>query len=106
MKQILVYGDSLSWGIIPDTRQRFEFSQRWPGVMEAELQSKGFDVRVFEDCLNGRRTVYQDPFKSGRRALDSIAQAIESHSPLSLVILFLGTNDLQSTDQFRAVDPL
>ena len=25
MNQILVYGDSLSWGIIPDTRSRFRF---------------------------------------------------------------------------------
>jgi len=30
MKPILVYGDSLSWGIIPETRQRFAFDQRWP----------------------------------------------------------------------------
>ncbi|WP_036228172.1 SGNH/GDSL hydrolase family protein [Marinobacterium jannaschii] len=102
MKQILVYGDSLSWGIIPDTRQRFSFDKRWPGVMEQVLLEKGFNIRVFEDCLNGRRTVYQDPFKPGRRALDSVSQSIESHSPLALVILFLGTNDLQSTDQFNA----
>gem|GEM_PF-6908357 len=26
MHQILVYGDSLSWGIIPNTRERLEFS--------------------------------------------------------------------------------
>lgn len=57
MKQILVYADSLSWGIIPGTRKRFDFEQRWPGVMELALFQMGESVRVIEDCLNGRRTV-------------------------------------------------
>jgi hypothetical protein len=37
VKQILVYADSLSWGIIPDSRLRLPFEERWPGVMETEL---------------------------------------------------------------------
>ena len=59
MQQILVYADSLSWGIIPDTRERFRFDQRWPGVMELALQRAGLSVRVIENCLNGRRTVWE-----------------------------------------------
>src|SRR4051795_3968838 len=96
MKQILVYGDSLSWGLIPDTRRRLPFDERWPGVMENELKRGGHDVRVIEDCLNGRRTVWDDPFKPGRNGRDGLAQRIEIHSPLALVVLLLGTNDLQS----------
>ena len=53
-------------------------------------------VRVIENCLNGRRTVWDDPFKLGRNGLQGLEQVIEIHSPLALVILFLGTNDLQS----------
>ena len=49
MQHILVYADSLSWGIIPTTRERLEFDQRWPGVMEIGLKSAGKDVRVIED---------------------------------------------------------
>jgi len=60
MQQILIYADSLSWGIIPMTRSRFEFNQRWPGVMEQQLLSLGKTVLVIEDCLNGRRTMYED----------------------------------------------
>jgi hypothetical protein len=37
VKHILAYGDSLSWGIIPTTRRRPEFHERWPGVMELAL---------------------------------------------------------------------
>lgn len=97
MKQILVYADSLSWGIIPTTRQRLEFAQRWPGAMEIALNAAGHTVRVLEDCLNGRRTVWDDPFKPGRNGLVGLAQRIEIHSPLALVVLMLGTNDFQAT---------
>jgi lysophospholipase L1-like esterase len=96
MQQILVYADSLSWGIVPLTRQRLPFDRRWPGVLEMALDSKGRKVRVLEDCLNGRRTVWDDPFKPGRNGLVGLAQRIEVHSPLELVILLLGTNDFQS----------
>ena len=34
MQHILVYADSLSWGLVPLTRKRLPFDQRWPGVME------------------------------------------------------------------------
>src|SRR5580765_8510435 len=102
MIQILVYGDSLTWGIVPGTRERLPFSARWPGVMEAELAKTGQVVRVIEDCLNGRRTVWDDPFKPGRNGIVGLAQRIEIHSPLALVILMLGTNDFQSMHPHNA----
>ena len=102
MKHILVYGDSLSWGIIPNTRQRLAFNQRWPGVLESQLLTSGREVRVIEDCLNGRRTVWEDPFKPGRNGLAGLEQRIEINSPLSLVILMLGINDFQSMHQLNA----
>jgi lysophospholipase L1-like esterase len=95
MLHILVYSDSLTWGIVPETRRRLPFEERWPGVMEGKLTGLGRSVRVIEDCLNGRRTVWEDPFKPGRNGMDGLAQRIEAHSPLALVILMLGTNDFQ-----------
>lgn len=97
MQQILVYADSLTWGIVPNTRQRLPFDQRWPGRMERELIQRGLDVRVIEDALNGRRTVWDDPFKAGRNGLAGLEQRIEVNSPLALVILMLGTNDFQTS---------
>jgi lysophospholipase L1-like esterase len=64
--------------------------------LELSLFSSGKKVRVIEDCLNGRRTVWDDPFKPGRNGLVGLAQRIEIHSPLALVVLMLGTNDFQS----------
>lgn len=107
MKHILAYGDSLTWGIIPNTRRRLEFTARWPGVLEGELSGRGCDVRVIEDCLNGRRTAWDDPFKPGRNGLVGLEQRIEICSPLALVILALGTNDFQfihATDAWHSAE--
>jgi lysophospholipase L1-like esterase len=97
VNQILIYGDSLTWGIVPNTRRRLPFAERWPGVMEELLAADGHAVRVIEDCLNGRRTVWDDPFKPGRNGLAGLEQRIEVNSPLALVVVMLGTNDFQST---------
>ena len=100
MEQILVYSDSATWGIIPHTRRRLPFEQRWPGVLEIALNHDSRLVyRVIEDCLNGRRTVWDDPFKEGRNGLIGFQQRIEVNSPLALVIIMLGTNDFQCTHQ-------
>ena len=97
MDQILIYSDSLTWGIIPNTRKRLPFDRWWPGVFENTLISNGKDVRIIENCLNGRRTVWDDPFKQGRDGSQGLAQVIEMYSPLKLVIFMLGTNDFQCT---------
>jgi lysophospholipase L1-like esterase len=51
--------------------------------------------------LNGRRTVWEDPFKAGRNGLTGLAQCMEKHSPLALVILMLGTNDFQFSQPYN-----
>ena len=102
MEQILVYSDSLTWGIIPDTRSRLPFEKRWPGVFEYFLNESGRKNRVIENCLNGRRTAWGDPLKEGRDGSRGLAQVIEMHSPLKLVILMLGSNDFQCTHDNNA----
>jgi lysophospholipase L1-like esterase len=92
----------LTWGIIPGTRRRLSFAERWPGILEAELGRSGVAIRIIEGCLNGRRTVWDDPFKPGRNGIVGIEQRIEVNSPLALVILMLGTNDFQSVHQYNA----
>ena len=103
-KQILVYADSLSWGIIPMSRKRFAFDARWPGIVEFTLNKMGKKVRVIEDCLNGRRTMYEDPIRPGRNGLIGLQQRIEVNSPLALVILVLGTNDFQANHDHTSAD--
>ncbi|MEN9724981.1 MAG: hypothetical protein RLZZ98_490, partial [Pseudomonadota bacterium] len=86
------------------SRNRFAFEKRWPGVLEINLNQRGKQVRVIEDCLNGRRTMYEDPIKPGRNGLIGLAQRIEVNSPLALVIIMLGTNDFQANHNHNAQD--
>lgn len=64
---------------------------RWAGVMASELGAK-WDVVV--EGLPGRTTVWDDPvegeYRNGQRSLRAI---LESHRPIDLLILMLGTND-------------
>lgn len=103
MKQILVYGDSLGWGMIPGTRGRFPFDQRWPGILENMLNADDHaSVRVIENTLPGRRTVWEDPFRPARNGSLVLGEAIEVNSPLALVIVQLGTNDFQAPYAIKA----
>ena len=81
---------------IPGTRHRLPFDQRWPGVIEDALPLRIGPVRVIEDCVNGRRTVCEDPFKRGGTVSPASSSASRRSPPLVLVILMLGTNDFQS----------
>ena len=94
MRTILCYGDSNTRGFDPETGGRFPEDVRWPGVLRMKL---GEDYRVIEEGLSGRTTVWDDPIegvhKNGRTYL---RPCLESHSPVDLVTLMLGTNDLKS----------
>ncbi len=102
MDQILIYSDSLTWGIIPNTRNRLPFDKRWPGVFNNTLKKQGMNIRIIENCLNGRRTAWSDPFKNGRDGSQGLSELIEICSPLKLVILMLGTNDFQCAHENNA----
>lgn len=92
MTRILVYGDSLSWGFDPQSGGRFPLDQVWPDVMAAELDP---DVTVIVEALPGRTTVFDSPYAPGRSGSQLLGPLLESHAPLDLVIIMLGTNDLQ-----------
>lgn len=98
MKNILCFGDSNTWGFIPESitesfPRRHPHEVRWTGVMAGEL-GEGF--RIIEEGQNGRTTVHDDPFALVRNAKAVLPAILESHKPLDLVVLMLGTNDLKN----------
>jgi lysophospholipase L1-like esterase len=101
MKTILCYGDSNTWGYDPLTRARFPPDVRWTGVLAACL---GLDYRVIEEGLNGRTTRWDDPIETDRDGLAYLRPCVESHQPLDLVIVMLGTNDLKQRFDLSASD--
>lgn len=52
-------------------------------------------VRVAEEGLNGRTTMWDDPFGDYRNGKKQLPVALETHHPIDLMILMLGTNDLK-----------
>lgn len=91
-RSVLCFGDSNTWGSDPaDADRRFPWSIRWPGVLQREL---GGDYHVVEEGLGGRTTVVDDPLLPHRSGLAYLAPCLESHAPLDLVIVMLGTNDI------------
>ena len=101
MKSILCYGDSNTWGYDPQTRSRFPHDVRWTGVLASSL---GTGYRVVEEGLNGRTTRWDDPIEAGRNGLTFLQPCLESHLPLDLVIVMLGTNDLKQRFGLSASD--
>lgn len=98
---ILVYGDSMSWGIIPGSRNRQPRSLRWPGVMQQQL---GSEINVIEECLNGRTTHFDDPNRPKRNGLEYVQMILESHSPIDLIVVMLGINDFQDAIAANAIE--
>jgi lysophospholipase L1-like esterase len=94
MKTVLCYGDSLTWGYIPDGSGRHALKDRWPQVLQAEL---GTDVHVVADGLNGRTTAYDDHLSGfERNGAKTLTTVLGTHFPLDLVIIMLGINDMKN----------
>lgn len=94
MKQILCFGDSNTYGLIPGTKNRYDWETRWTGILDCKLKDKGY--RVVEEGLCGRTTVFEDPLRNGRRGTAILPTILETHHPVELVILMLGTNDCKT----------
>ena len=90
MKSILCYGDSLTWGYNPTDASRYPQDARWPGILERELEGR---ARVIEEALNGRTVATDEPARPNRNGLAMLPPLIETHAPLDIVIIMLGSND-------------
>ena len=104
MKRILCFGDSNTYGLAFSPEKgpyRLDEGHRWTCLLQKEL---GPEYRIIEEGLNGRTTAYDVPASdtpplfdapnfASRNGAAFLPMCLESHSPLDLVILNLGTND-------------
>ena len=93
MAVVLCFGDSLTWGYNPGTGTRLPAPDRWPNVLADAL---GPDVTVIAEGLNGRTTTVDSPFRAMRSGAAMLPALLESHAPVDVVVIILGTNDLQT----------
>jgi len=105
-RTVLCFGDSNTHGTMAMRsnvdRRRFAPDQRWTTIMGAAL---GTGWSVISEGHPGRTSVFDDPvegvYKNGMRVLGTL---LESHRPLDLVIVMLGTNDLKARFSVPAAD--
>ena len=101
MKRVLCYGDSNTWGYDPVTKDRLDHDLRWTGVLRTVL---GGGYTIIEEGLNGRTTVWDDPIEGYKNGRTYLIPCLETHRPLDLVVLMLGTNDLKQRFSLSAFD--
>ena len=91
-KRVLCYGDSNTWGCMPGPGDRYPEDVRWTGILQKML---GDDYVIIEEGHNGRTTVWDDPIEQRLSGLTYFRPCVESQSPLDLIIIALGVNDLK-----------
>lgn len=102
MKNVLCYGDSNTHGYDGVTGKRFPWGVRWTSLVQETLREDG--VRIIEEGQNGRTTVWDDPIEGMKNGLKYLIPCLESHSPLDVVVLMLGTNDIKQRFSLTAAD--
>ena len=100
IKTIVCYGDSNTWGNVPNSDLRYPHGVRWPSALQNIL---GSEYEVISEGLCGRtlKSNIASPEKNG---INYILPCILSHEPTEWLIIMLGTNDVKdkyklSTDQ-------
>lgn len=92
MKNILCFGDSNTFGSNPAGGRHPRYV-RWTGRLQELL---GEEFYVIEEGMGGRNTVWDDPLEPLRNGLAVLPVCLQSHQPLDMVIISLGTNDCKS----------
>ena len=101
MKRILCFGDSITWGFDPLNEIRFPEEDRWPMILQ-EILGSGY--RIIEEGQGGRTIATDDPAEGEKNGIRYIIPCLESHSPLDLVIIMLGTNDCKLKFSYSSLD--
>ncbi len=96
---ILCIGDSNTHGFCTDPSEsadhgsRYNEEERWTCLLQKAL---GDEYLVIEEGLSGRTCVYDDPAMDSVNLLPVFHALLNTHEPLDLLILMLGTNDAKS----------
>lgn len=92
--RILCYGDSNTWGYISGTDHERYIEDRWPKILQKNL---GEDFEIIEEGLNSRTLTSDDKRegKEGKNGYIYLLPCLDTHDPIDLVVLMLGTNELK-----------
>ena len=90
MKKVLCFGDSNTFGFIPESGKRYDKNTRWSGIL-TQLAAEKFEI--IEAGCNNRTAFTDNPAgfeQTGYKVLPTLL-----NKDLDCVILAIGVNDLQ-----------
>lgn len=91
MKKVLCFGDSNTYGFIPQSGLRYDKNTRWTGVLQSLC---GSDFSIIEGGCNNRTAFIDNPAgieQTGYKILPKYLKA----EYFDIIILAIGVNDLQ-----------
>ena len=102
--RVLCYGDSNTWGYISGSdHQRYGIDERWTRLLSNLLGNR---YEIIEEGLNSRTLISNDTRvgKEGKNGYEYLIPCLDTHDPIDLVVLMLGTNELKNTYNKTASD--
>ena len=105
MRTLLLFGDSNTHGTMPlpdlGFSGRFPRDERWAGRLARLLP----DWDVINEGQPGRTTLHDDPIEGAHRnGLAVLPALLETHRPMDVVLIMLGTNDQKQRFSVNATD--
>lgn len=92
MKQILCYGDSNTFGFIPENCKRYDKDSRWSGILSEILKD---NYQIIEEGMNNRTGFFKNPEGLKQSGGEYLSIFLQNHKNLDICIISLGTNDAQ-----------
>ncbi len=90
--KILIYGDSNTWGDNFITGIRLDDELQWPNILQKKL---GNEYKVIGEGLPGRVAGNCEIDKNFKNGMSTFISTFRTISPVDIIIIALGTNDLQ-----------
>lgn len=91
-KTIVCYGDSNTWGDVPNKNERHPANIRWVGVLQDIL---GNDYDVVNEGLCARTFIAEEEGKSHRVGITHLKSILKTNDPIDVITIMLGTNDVK-----------
>lgn len=92
MKKILIFGDSNTFGFIPQNFKRYNKDERFSGIL-AEILAPDFEV--IEEGMNNRTGFFRNPEGLKQSGGEYLPIYLQNYKDLDICVLALGTNDAQ-----------
>lgn len=91
MKKVLCYGDSNTYGFIPNSFSRYKKDERWSGILSSLLP----EYEILEEGMNNRTVFFKNPEGLKQSGGEYLPIYLQNHKDIDIFILSLGTNDAQ-----------